>query len=110
MRVKTVPMKLLTIVAEAVLRDRLMSELKALGVSGCTVAEVSGWGSDNVRASEWSGPSVRLETVVSEALADELLEVLSQKFFPSWSVAVWLQDVSVVRAERYAAPRPSGPR
>lgn len=111
MRVKTVPLKLLTIVAEAVLRERLVAELKAVGVSGCTTAEVSGWGGDNVRASEWAGPSVRLETVVSEELADAILEVLAQRYFPSWSVAAWLQDVSVVRLDRYVSPaRPSSPR
>jgi hypothetical protein len=60
----TVPMKLLVIVGEALLHERLVRELQALGVSGCTVAQVSGWGGGGVRANEWEGPSVRLESVV----------------------------------------------
>lgn len=107
MAVKTVPLKLVVIVGEAVLRERLVAELKALGVSGCTVAEVSGWGNDGVRASEWEGPSVRLETVVTPEVAEALLGVLTQRYFPAWSVVAWVSDVAVVRAEKYAGPRPT---
>jgi nitrogen regulatory protein P-II 2 len=93
--------KLLVIVGEAVLRDRLVEELKGLGVSGCTVASVTGWSAEGVSASEWEGPSVRLETVVSAALAETILQTLSSRYFPSWSLVAWTSDVEVVRAEKY---------
>ena len=102
MTLKTVPMKLLVIVAEAFLRERLMTELKTLGVSGCTAATVTGWGHDAVRASEWENPSVRLETIVAPELADAVLELLAAKYFPQGSVVAWLSDVAVVRAEKFA--------
>lgn len=109
MTIKTVKVKLLTVIAEAVLRDRLVEELKAVGATGYTVAEVHGSGFGTVRASEWSGPSVQLETVVPQEVAEALLEVLARRYFPSWSVVAYLQDVEVVRPERYA-PSPSAPR
>lgn len=109
MTIKTVKVKLLTVIAEAVLRDRLVEELKAAGASGYTVAEVHGSGFGTVRASEWAGPSVRLETVVTTEIAEALLKVLAERYFPSWSVVAYLQDVDVVRADRYG-PSPSAPR
>ncbi|MCA3011419.1 MAG: transcriptional regulator [Myxococcaceae bacterium] len=106
MTLKTVKVRLLTIIAEAVLRDRLVEELKLAGASGYTVAEVHGSGFGTVRASEWAGPSVRFETVVTDEVAQALLAVLAERYFPSWSVVAYLQDVEVVRAERYQ-PSPS---
>ncbi len=97
----TTSFKLLVIVAEAVLRDRLIEELHALGVSGCTVGSVTGWSLDGVNASEWEGSSVRLETVVSAAKADAILQVLERRYFPSWSLAAWMNDVQVVRSAKY---------
>ncbi len=95
-------LKLLVIVGEAVLRERLVEELKSLGVSGCTVASVTGWSAGGMSVSEWEGPSVRLETVVSEALAESILKVLAARYFPSWSIVAWVSDVAVVRPEKYA--------
>jgi nitrogen regulatory protein P-II 2 len=109
MTIRTVKVKLLTVIAEAVLRERLIEELKAAGSTGYTVAEVHGSGFGTVRASEWAGPSVRLETLVSEETAEALLEVLTARYFPSWSVVAYLQEAEVVRPERYR-PAPSAPR
>ena len=52
MTIKTVKVKLLTVIAEAVLRERLVEELKAAGATGYTVAEVHGSGFGTVRASD----------------------------------------------------------
>jgi nitrogen regulatory protein P-II 2 len=98
------PFKLLVVVAEAVLRDRLIEELRALDITGCTICSVSGWSLDGVNASEWAGASVRLETVVSPAKAEAILQVLEQRYFPSWSLAAWVSDVSVVRSKKYEGP------
>lgn len=107
--IKTVKVKLLTVIAEAVLRDRLVAELRTAGASGYTVAEVHGSGFGTVRASEWSGPSVRIETIVTAEIAEGLLATLTERYFPSWSVVAYLQEVDVVRPERYG-PSPSAPR
>jgi nitrogen regulatory protein P-II 2 len=86
-------------------RERLTTDLKALGVTGCTVAEVRGWGNDTIRASEWEGPSVRFETVVPAEVADGILALLEEKYFRTWSVVAWVYEVGVVRAEKYVGPR-----
>lgn len=102
----TLPLKLLVIVAEAVLRDRLVAELKTLGVPGCTLTTAMSWARGKAGASEWEGPSVRLEVVASAEIVDAILGALAERYFPTWSVMAWVSDAAVVRAEKYAtAPR-----
>ena len=106
MPVKTLPLKLLVIVAEAVLRDRLVAELKTLGVPGCTLTPAMSWARQGLGSGEYEGPSVRLEVVASPEVTDAILLALSERYFPTWSVMAWVSDVSVVRAEKYAVSAP----
>jgi nitrogen regulatory protein P-II 2 len=107
MPLKTQPLKLLVIVAEAVLRDRLVAELKALGVPGCTLTTAMSWGREGLGSSEWEGPSMRLEVIAPPEVVDDILVALSERYFPTWAVMAWVSDASVVRPEKYAvAPRP----
>ena len=101
MPVKTLPLKLLVIVAEAVLRDRLVAELKTLGVPGCTLSTAMSWTREGLGSTEYEGPSVRLEVVASPEVTDAILLAL-ETYFPTWSVMAWVSDVTVVRAEKYA--------
>ena len=103
MPVNTSPLKLLVIVAEAVLRDRLVAELKTLGVPGCTLTPAMSWTRQGLGSGEFEGPSVRMEVVASVEVVDSILLALSEKYFPTWSVMAWVTDVQVVRPEKYAA-------
>jgi nitrogen regulatory protein P-II 2 len=92
---------LLTIVAEGVLRDRLLGELRAVGASGFTAAEVQGEGSRQRRVSQFMGPNVKIEVVIGRDKADRLLEILSIDYFPQYAVIAYLSEVEVVRGEKY---------
>ena len=102
MPVNTLPLKLLVIVAEAVLRDRLVAELKILGIPGCTLTPAMSWARQGPGSGEFEGPSVRLEVVASVEAVDSILMALSEKYFPTWSITAWVTDVQVVRPEKYA--------
>ena len=52
----TVMLRKVTIVAEALLEDRMLRELRALGARGFTIAEVRGEGSRGIRASDRGTP------------------------------------------------------
>lgn len=97
----TVTLKLLTIVAEAVLEDRLIRDLKRLGAKGYTLTEVRGEGSRGVRSSEWEGKNIRLESVVSPLVAERILSHLAEAYFPHYAVIAYLENVEVVRGEKY---------
>jgi nitrogen regulatory protein PII len=98
----TVPLKRVTLVAEHVLEERLVRELRELGARGHTIAEVRGCGSRGVRASEWEGKNVRIETLVGPEVADRILERLAERYFPHYAVVAYVDTVEVVRGDKYA--------
>lgn len=99
---QTVPLKLITIITEAFLEEKLVREVKKLGASGYTLSPARGEGSRGVRASEWEGGNVRLEVVASPQVAERILERLAEVYFPSYAVIAFTQTVEVVRGEKYA--------
>ncbi len=97
----TVDLKLVTVITERLLRDRIVDELRNCGAKGFTVSDVSGEGSRGVRASEWEGQNLRIESVVSPEVADRVVERIADDFFENYAVIVYLQDVQVVRGDKY---------
>lgn len=97
----TVTLKLVTIVTERILEDRLLRALDQLGAKGYTLTQATGKGSRGVRASEWEGPDTRIETLVSPAVADAIVDHVAEKFFEHYAVILYVQDAEVVRGEKY---------
>ncbi|SHK32318.1 P-II family nitrogen regulator [Rhodothermus profundi] len=97
----TVTLKLVTIVAERVLQERLLRTLKELGARGYTLTDVSGEGSRGVRASEWEGHNVKIETIVSPEVAERIIEHVAEHYFQHYAVIVYAQPVEVVRGDKY---------
>ena len=98
----TVPLKLVTIVAEPVLEERLITELQRLGARGHTVTDTRGAGSRGMRASDPPGGGVRIETVVTANVADRIMAHVADQWFPHYAVIAFVTDVHVVRGEKYA--------
>jgi nitrogen regulatory protein P-II 2 len=103
-----IPLKLVTIVAERILRARLIDEVHALGARGFTQSEVTGEGSRGVRASEWEGSNVKLEMIVAPDVAERIVTHVASTYFAYHAVIVYVQDVDVVRGDKYLGPRPDG--
>lgn len=97
----TVGLKKVTIVAEAVLEARLVREVRELGATGYTIVGAHGEGSRGVRASEWEGDNVMLETLVGAATADRILTHVAAAYFEHYAVIAWVTDVQVVRGDKY---------
>lgn len=92
---------LLTVVAEAVVEHRLVRDLAVAGAHGWTICDARGQGSRGVRADEFEGSNIRLETLVSLEVADQLLEVLARNYFPRYAVVAWTTPAQVVRPAKY---------
>jgi len=97
----TTNLTLLTIVGEAILKERLLAELTRAGAKGHTLTECEGSGSRHRRVSETLGANIKLETIVSPAVADKLLTTLANDYFPKFAIIAYLSPVSVVRGEKY---------
>jgi hypothetical protein len=44
---------------------------------------------------------VRIETLVSAAVADKIMELVSARYFQNYAVVCWVVDASVLRGEKY---------
>jgi nitrogen regulatory protein P-II 2 len=97
----TVQLTLLTIIAEALLKDRLLTEIRAAGAKGYTVTEASGEGSRQRRVSEFLGDNLKIEVITTPQIADRLLAVLAAEYFPHFAVIAYLGTVQVVRGDKY---------
>ena len=97
------PLKLVTIVGEAVVMEDIAEKGIELGASGYTMGEVVGHGSRSARNVVVTGgaKTMKLEFVVPSAVAVEILTHVSHEYFEHYAIIAWLSDVSVVRGEQY---------
>ncbi len=98
---QTVPHRLVTIIAERGVRDRLLDAVHQLGATGHTISDVQGEGSRGGRAVR-GGPSVKIEAVVTRPVAEQIAAHVAERYFAHHSVIVYLQDVEVLRGSKYA--------
>lgn len=106
---QTHPMKLVTVVAESDVEHRLTEELLALGAAGFTVVEGRGAGTRHLRPSDLPGSNVRIETVVPAAVAERILDRLSEHWFADYSLVAYVSDVAVVRTRKYERQHEGAP-
>ncbi len=99
---QTEALVLVTVVAEAVVEHRLVRDVAAAAahMAGPSATH-AGQGSRGVRAGEFEGSNIRLETLVSAEVADRFLEVLARDYFPRYAVVAWTTSAQVVRAAKY---------
>jgi nitrogen regulatory protein PII len=97
----TIILRKVTIIAERVLRDDIIELLKRHGATGWTMTAVEGEGTRGIRASEWEGRSVQIDTLVSPQAAEGIMLEVGETYFADWSVIVYAADVEVLRAEKY---------
>ena len=96
------PLILISIVTEGILKDRIAKLLLSHGVSGYTVIRAEGEGSRGVRALDWEGPNQKFEVITTQAIADQVIEDLSQNYFDNYAVIAWLTEVSVLRGDKFS--------
>lgn len=90
-----------SIIAERVLREDLLLLLKRHGAKGWTLTSVEGEGSRGIRASEWEGSNVQIDTLVSDEVAEAIMEDIGQRYFKDWSIIVYSAPVQVMRGDKY---------
>lgn len=101
------PLKLVTIIADDVLEKRIIEDMKSLGIKGYTFDEVSGEGLAGSKDNEWEGRNIRLESVVTEETADQLMELLARKYFDRYGVIAYVTAVDVFRRSKFSGPAAS---
>ncbi|MCU0422588.1 MAG: hypothetical protein MUC81_07220 [Bacteroidia bacterium] len=100
--VKLVPLKMVTIIALDALQHKLIADIKNCGSKGYTVAEVEGEGIHSKHFTDWEGRNVRIETLVTEEIADKIMQTISEKYFDRYSIVAFVSTVEVLRKEKFA--------
>ncbi len=96
----TVKLTRITIVAEAVLESLLVQDLARLGAKGYTLTRVEGRGTRGLRVGDL-GANIKLESVVSDDVAERLLLHLSERYFKNYAMIAYLDKVEVMRGDKY---------
>jgi nitrogen regulatory protein PII len=96
------PMKLVTIVCEALARDAVTRLLREAGAQGWTVFPVEGFGSKGERTGEMAElANVQIEVIVSPPVCERLMGRLEQEFFPKYGMIAFEGDIRVRRPDKF---------
>lgn len=95
-------MKLVTIIAEALVRERIEKLLVDAGAHGFTVFNVEGQGAGGRRTGDIGEyANVQIEAVVPPDVAERLLARLEKDYFQRYGLIVYESDVRVVRPKKF---------
>lgn len=94
--------KLITIIAESALESLLVRDLKRLGATGYTVADVRGEGARGKRKGDWDqNRTICLTSICQSALAHAILDHLAATYFEDYAIVAYLSDVDVHRGNKF---------
>lgn len=97
----TAARQLITIVAESVVEQKLIDDIKKCGAKGYSLSHVRGEGVTGKHTLDLNGPSIRLESVVTDKVAESILDMLAEKYFEKFAVIAWITPAYVARPERF---------
>lgn len=96
------PMKLVTIICEALAREPLMRFLDKAGAHGYTLFRVEGTGAKGSRVADMEEfANIQVEVVVPPEVAERLMEQLQREFFARFAMIAFESDVRVLRSHKF---------
>ena len=96
------PMKLVTIICEAVLEERIVELLRECGAQGHTAFEVRGSGHQGERSADLvESGNVQIEVIAKQAVATAVLERLHRELFAAYAMVAYESEVGVMRPEKF---------
>ena len=95
------PLKLVTVVAEEVLKEQLVHKVLELGATGCSYHSTEGTGSRTARHDDVFGENFQLKVVCPQDIAEKILTYISHNYFENYAIVAWISDVQVVRGSHY---------
>lgn len=96
------PLKLVTIIAETILREPIIHKILELGATGVSYHSTGGTGSRHTRHDVVLGENVEIKAVCPKEVADAILTFVSHQYFENYACIAWMMDVEVVRGAHYA--------
>ena len=94
-------LKLVTIIAEELLQERICKKALTLGATGYTCVQCEGDGARGVRDETVQGSNIKIEIVCPAEVATSIMTYVADKFFENFAVICWQSDVAVIRGAHY---------
>lgn len=96
------PMRLVTVICEAVLEERIVEVLRECGAHGHTAFDVRGSGHQGQRNADIAeSGNVQIEVIVKPATAEAMLTRLHSEFFQDYAMVAYDSEVRVIRPEKF---------
>jgi nitrogen regulatory protein PII len=96
------PMKLVTVVCEALAREALVRLLADVGAHGYTLFPVEGMGAQGRRTDDIREfGNIQVEVIVPADVAETLLGRLEKEFFPRYTMVAFESDIRVLRPQKF---------
>ena len=96
------PMKLVTIICESVLEERIVEVLRECGAHGHTAFDVRGSGRQGDRSADLvESGNVQIEVIAKPSVAETMLARLHADFFQDYAMVAYESDVRVMRPEKF---------
>jgi nitrogen regulatory protein PII len=102
----TVRMKRITIIGDNTVQYRILQEVRDMGATGYTCFAVSGQGDRGVRPRHAEPANAKIEVIATPELAHRVLDHIAQNYFENYAMIAFLDDVEVVRGEKFATRNP----
>lgn len=98
----THPMKLVTIIGEALAREPLERLLREAGAQGWTLFPVEGHGHRGARPGDIAEfANIQVEVILQPEAAARLLDRLARDFFPLYAMVAHESDIRVLRPGKF---------
>lgn len=108
---KLMTLTLVTIIAEALLKEPIVEKVLELGATGVSYHSTGGTGSRHTRHDVVLGENVQIKVVCPREIAEQILTFVSHNYFENYACIAWMNDVEVVRGEHYTKEAPmQGPK
>lgn len=96
------PMKLVTIICEALARSSVVELLEDIGANGFTLFAVEGQGAQGSRVADIEEfGNIQIEVVLQPEQAMTLLEHLERDFFARFAMIAYATDIDVIRSSKF---------
>lgn len=96
------PMKLVTIICEAVLEERVVALLRDSGAHGYTAFNVRGSGHQGERSADIAETgNVQIQVIVKPTVAAAVLERLQRDLFAAYAMVAYESEVRVMRPDKF---------
>lgn len=99
------PEKLVNIITNDLMEDKLVESFKKYGASGYTIVRARGEGSSGV-AADMTGfdANIVVKVIMPAERMDALLESLERKMRKGYHLTVYISDVQVISPENFNKP------